>query len=123
MAVINFNNDALNRLGDASVKALAKTGQVVLTDLVQSGTMPFETGEMQNNKTSVDYSKLRQGAVIIRTTAPQARRLYYHPEYNFQQGKNANAGGRWFDPYLPDGKKGGFVQKVFSKLMRRELGK
>ena len=120
---INFNDDALNRLADASVRALAKTGQVVLTDIVQSATMPFETGEMQNNRTFVDMKNIGKGEVAIRTTAPQARRLYYHPEYNFQQGKNANAGGRWFDPYLPDGKKGDFIQKTYSKLMRRELGK
>lgn len=120
---INFNDGALNRLADAQTRALAKTGQVVLTDIVQSATMPFDHGDMQNNMTSVDMSNIGKGAVVIKTTAPQARRLYYHPEYNFQKGKNANAGGRWFDPYLPGGKKGNFIQKAFSELMRREIGR
>ena len=119
---IEFNDNTLNKLVNAQMKALAKTGEAVLTDLVQSGTMPFDTGEMQNNRTFVDRSDISKGEVSIRTNSPQARRLYYHPEYNFQTGKNANAGGRWFDPYLADGKKGEFVQKTFAELMRREIG-
>ena len=35
----------------------------------------------------------------------QTMRLYYHPEYHFQQGKNANAGAGWFEPYVSGGKK------------------
>lgn len=119
---IHFNDGTLKKLSNGASRALAKTGQAVLTDLVQNQTMPFDIGEMQNNRTTVDMSNVDKGEVAIRTTAPQARRLYYHPEYNFQQGKNANAGARWFDPYLPDGKKGKFVQETFSKLMRREIG-
>ena len=119
---IKFNDNTLNKLADAQLKALAKTGEAVLTDLVQSGTMPFDTGEMQNNRTFVDTSNIGKGEVSIRTNSPQARRLYYHPEYNFQTGKNANAGGRWFDPYLADGKKGKFIQETFAERMRREIG-
>lgn len=118
---IKFNDNTLNKLANAQLKALAKTGEAVLTDLVQSGTMPFDTGEMQNNRTFVDMSNISKGEVSIKTTAPQARRLYYHPEYNFQTGKNTKAGGRWFDPYLTDGKKGKFVQETFTELMRREI--
>ncbi len=119
---INFNDRTFKKIVTAADRALAKTGEAVLTDLVQSGTMPFDTGEMQNNRTFVDLKNVNKGDVAIRTSAPQARRLYYHPEYNFQKGKNANAGGRWFDAYLPNGKKGGFAQKAFATLMRREMG-
>lgn len=119
---INFNDRTFKKIVTAADRALAKTGEAVLTDLIQSGTMPFDTGEMQNNRTFVDMKNINKGDVVIRTNSPQARRLYYHPEYNFQKGKNANAGGRWFDPYLPNGKKGGFAQKAFATLMRREMG-
>lgn len=33
----------------------------------------------------------------IEWNTPYARRLYYHPEYNFSQEKNAEAGGYWFE--------------------------
>ncbi|MCR4670586.1 MAG: hypothetical protein K5643_05275 [Saccharofermentans sp.] len=116
-----FNDDGLKKLSEAQVKALKKTGQAVLTDLVQKQKMPFDTGEMQNNRTFVDDSNVSSGEIIIKTIAPQARRLYYHPEYNFQQGKNANAGGRWFDDYLPNGAEGDLPTKIYAELVRREI--
>lgn len=122
MSNIEFNNNTLNKLKNAQPKALHKTGQAVLTDIVQRQVMPFDTGEMQNNRTTVDASELNRGIVVIKTTAPQARRLYYHPEYNFQKGKNGNAGGRWFDDYKTDGQRAKFVQNTFTELMRREIG-
>lgn len=121
MADYEINEAALSRLGDILTKAVKKTGQAVLTDLVQSQTMPFDTGEMQNNRTSVDDSNAGKGEVIIRTTAPQARRLYFHPEYNFQTGKNPNAGGRWFDPYMPGGAKEDYPTDAFAEIVRRDL--
>lgn len=51
-------------------------------------------------------------------TAPQARRLYYHPEYNFQRGKNPNAGAAWYAPYEKGGAKEGFLPDAFAKLMK-----
>ena len=122
MSDYHINNDVLKKLEKAQERALHKTGQAVLTDIVQRQVMPFDTGEMQNNRTVVDASQIKSGEVVIRTTAPQARRLYYHPEYNFQRGKNANAGGRWFDDYAAGGGRSRFVQNTFTEMMRRELG-
>ena len=48
---------------------------------------------------------------------PYARRLYFHPEYNFNQDKNAHAGGLWFQPYI-NGNKKKFAQNVFNRFMR-----
>ena len=121
MADYKINLNALNHLGDVVDKAMRKTGQAVLTDLVQSQTMPFDTGEMQNNRTFVDDTNASKGEVTIRTISPQARRLYFHPEYNFQKGKNPNAGGRWFDPYIPGGSKEDFATDAFAKIVRRDL--
>ncbi|MBQ6675728.1 MAG: hypothetical protein IJM75_06305 [Ruminococcus sp.] len=58
---------------DSAVAAL----ETVKEDLVQSQTMPFDTGDMQNNQTFVESTET--GAVLV-TGSPQARRLYYHPE-------------------------------------------
>lgn len=33
----------------------------------------------------------------IRYRTPYARRLYYHPEYDFSKEKNAEAGAYWFE--------------------------
>lgn len=122
MAKFVPNPAFIARLGDAKVKSLRKTGEAVRTDLVQSQTMPFDTGTLQNDSTFVDESRVGDGKVTLVSSTPYARRLYFHPEYNFQRGKNPNAGGRWLDPYVM-GAKRLFVQNAFTKFLREALFK
>lgn len=114
---------------------LVKTADAMKTDLVQSQTIPFgETkinadgdvvysgGNLQNGiinaGTFVDDSKKRQNKAKIVSDTPYARRLYFHPEFNFSKVENPNAGGMWFEPYISGNKKD-FASKTFSKLMKR----
>ena len=46
----------------------------------------LDSGDMQNNLTSVQPLEGMTGA-RLETDGPYARRLYHHPEYNFQTGK------------------------------------
>lgn len=116
-----MNQQALSSLVKAQRQALEMTGQQVLGDLRNSQTMPFDTGDMQNDQTALDDTKSSKGKVSIVTDAPQARRLYFHPEYNFQKGKNPSAGAGWFDPYI-DGDKRKKVKEWFKQFMRRNGG-
>lgn len=75
-------------------------------------------GNLQNNSTFVDDSKKRQNKVKIVSDTPYARRLYFHPEYNFNKTENPNAGGMWFHPYISGDKKD-FASKTFKRLMKR----
>lgn len=79
-------------------------------------------GTLQNESTFVDTSESARGRVSLVSSTPYARRLYYHPEYNFYKGENPDAGGEWFQPYLPGGKKSDFAKKVFKALYKREAG-
>ena len=97
---------------------LVRTADYLRTDLIQSQTMPFGEGVLQNNSTFIDSSKKAQNKVSIISDTPYARRLYFHPEYNFRKDNNPNAGGMWFEPYLRGNKKD-FAQKVFAKFMKR----
>ena len=93
-------------------------------DLNNSETIPFDTGDMQNNKTfvAVEGEDTINGediySVSLVTGSPQARRLYYHPEYNFQH-KNSNTGALWLEPYI-NGNKKDFIQTEFTKISRRK---
>lgn len=116
-----MNHQALSTIAKAQRQALEMTGQQVLNDLKDSQTMPFDTGNMQNEQTFVDTENSSKGTVSIVTDVPQARRLYFHPEYNFQQGKNPNAGAGWFDPYI-DGNKTKFVRQWFKQFTKRNGG-
>lgn len=106
----------------AMVPSLVKTAEALHTDLVQAQTMPFLTGNLQNESTFVYDSEAEHGTVSIVSDTPYARRLYYHPEYHFNKSENPNAKGRWLDDYLPGGKKEDFAQNAFNKFYKQEAG-
>lgn len=114
---IKLNQQKIHSIENALKEAAVETMEAVHTDLVTSQTMPFDTGDMQNNQTFVEPAE--NGAVLI-TGSPQARRLYYHPEYNFQTGKNANAGAYWLETYLTGNKKD-FVKVNFIEALKRRI--
>lgn len=114
------NNSKLAQIQKASVESLILTGEALKDDLIQSQTMPFETGHLQNQATYVDTKDANSGNVLIISDTPYARRLYYHPEYNFSKDNNPNAGGLWFDPYITGNKKD-FVKKVFARHLRGRI--
>lgn len=122
-ATFEADQEWLERLHRAALIALDKTAEATHADLVLSGTMPFDTGALQNLSTTVNRQWLADGVVLISSSTPYARRLYYHPEYNFRRDKNPLAGGRWFDPYLPGYAKGTFIQTVFQLMLAQELAK
>ena len=97
-------------------RTLIETADATKSDLIDSQTMPFDTGALQNRSTFVDKSNVSKGIVSIVSDTPYARRLYYHPEYNFQTDKNPNAGGLWFHPYI-DGNKCKFCQNAFKRIL------
>lgn len=117
---VKLDAAAIKKIQEAAKAAAAEALEVTYTDLVQSQTMPFDNGDMQNNQTFVD--KTEDGAVLI-TGSPQARRLYYHPEYNFKQSEGANGtrGAGWLEPYISGDKKD-FVKTEFAKALEKRLG-
>ncbi|MBP3328728.1 MAG: hypothetical protein J6L91_07460 [Clostridia bacterium] len=119
--VVKLNVANINRVEQYLSKALIETGDAVKTDLMQSQTMPFDTGALQNRSTFVDSSQAKRGKVYVVSDEPYARRLYFHPEYNFQTTNNPNAGAEWFEPYISGAKKD-YAQKVFTAFMRSKTG-
>ena len=115
---VRLDNKVIKGLQNAAKSAACDTLEQVYTKLVSAKTMPFDTGDMQNNQTFVDTTE--SGAVLI-TGSPQARRLYYHPEYNFQRGKNVNAGAYWLEPYITGDKKD-FIRDKYTELFRKRAG-
>ena len=111
---VELNMSVLNMLDNAQYEALSQTADATLTELRDRQVMPFDTGNMQNDSTSVDDSQ--KTTVSIVTTAPQARRLYFHPEYNFKRGNNASAGGKWFESFLNDD----FIASAYARLLKQK---
>ncbi len=113
-------NKELRNIDKKAIESLIMTADALKSDVQQSQTMPFDTGATQNRDTFVDDSNKNRGEVRVVTSNPYARRLYFHPEYNFKKDKNPNAGGLWFDPYVSGNKKD-FVPKTFAKLMKGKM--
>ena len=120
-STVTLNKAKLEKLTKAQSTSLAQTADALLTDLRDEQLMPFNTGNLQNDSTSVDDSQKEKGRASIVSTTPYARRLYFHPEYNFRRNNNARAGGKWFEPYISGNKKN-FARDAFAKLFKRNGG-
>ena len=113
---IELNYSVLNMLDNAQFEALAQTADATLTELRDRQVMPFDTGNLQNDSTFVDDSK--KTTVSIVSSTPYARRLYFHPEYNYRRGNNASAGGKWFESFLNDD----FIVSAYARLLKQRGG-
>ena len=107
-STIKLNEAKLKELTKQQYESLAQTADALLTDLRDSGTMPFDTGNLQNDSTFLEDSQKAQGRVSIVSSTPYARRLYYHPEYNFAEKGDSESGGTgrgayWADRYMQNG--------------------
>ena len=114
---VKYNENTIKRIDNVVNMALFEAGDRILTDLKISGTMPFDVGTLQNNQTSVVKGNKK---VSIVTAAKWAKRLYFHPDFNFQKTNNAKAGAYWFEPYI-SGQKKRMAKNEFLKALRRGL--
>lgn len=115
---VKINNLRIKQLTQAQVTALEQTGEALHTEVVQAQVIPFDQGTLQNESTFVDYSQCKKGKVTLVSSTPYARRLYFHPEYNFNTSENPNARGKWYQDWI-DGDKKEFCKNAFKKLYKR----
>lgn len=118
---IKLDNSKINTLIEAQKKALEMTTEAVKSDIVTSAVVPKQTGELEISH-FVDTSQIDEMKTSINVSGPPyARRLYWHPEYNFRTDKNINAQGKWMQPYI-DGEKKDFAKNTF-KINLKQLSK
>ena len=121
-STVKLNMPRIRQLSQAAVTALELTAEALHTEVVQAQVMPFETGNLQNESTFVDYSESSRGKVTLVSSTPYARRLYYHPEYDYQADENPFAGGEWYEPWLPGGISENFARDAFKRLYKKYGG-
>lgn len=122
---LTLDAQAMQSISHALADAAADTVEALHTEVLSAQVMPFDTGDMQNNQTFVAAERADSAGLIratLITGSPQARRLYYHPEYRFQRAGNPNAGGRWLDPWLTGAQKD-FLPTRFAGFLRARLNK
>lgn len=122
-----INQRRVRQLNQAAIVALKQTAEALQDEIRQDEVIPMDKGKLRGAQFHVDDSDAKNGSVRLIHTTPYARRLYYHPEYNFNQEYDRNAKGKWFEDYLPGGKKKNFakktyVKKRFEQFFKREAG-
>lgn len=118
---LDIRDSVLKNLSKATLVSLEQTAEYLHQDLVLSQTMPFDKGTLQGESTFVDNSDVGSATVALVSATPYARRLYFHPEYNFNKKENPKAGAKWLEPYIKGDKKN-LAQDSFRKLYKRNTG-
>lgn len=121
-STIKLNFGRIRELTQAAVTSLEQTGEYLHEEVQQAQVMPFDTGNLQNESTFVDTSESKSGKVTLVSSTPYARRLYYHPEYNFRKDENPNAGGEWYKDWLPGGSKENDCKDAFKRFYKHNSG-
>ena len=116
---IKLNMAKIGELTGAAITALEQTAEALHTEVLQAQVVPRDTGNLQNESMFLDTSESKNGKVTLVHSTPYARRLYFHPEYNFKKDENPSARGKWFEDWEPGGKNADFAPNAFKKFYRR----
>lgn len=133
---VTINKAFIKKMDMAAEQALRDTADKLKKDIRKEQVIPRDKGELLGTKFFIDDTEISKGTIRLVHEGPYARRLYYHPEYNFHQepweetidGKkvkhkgNPNAKGKWFEDWLPGGSKAHEVTETFEKFYKRHAG-
>lgn len=114
---VELDHMKLKQLHRSHLQALEMTAESVLSDIKTSGVVPKDTSTLEDSG-FVDSTGINWGYTRLIFDTPYARRLYYHPEYNFRTDKNPNAQGKWMQTYI-DGPKKDFIKNAYAENFKR----
>lgn len=114
---------ALDNLCRAAQDAALETIGALRGEIISAQVVPFDTGKLQESLGGIDQFEDGEElhTLLSLGDTPYSRRLYFHPEYNFQTANNPNAQGEWAQPWLPGGDLEGFVPYAFEQRMEERL--
>ena len=118
---VKMNNKGLKKLKNAQIIACKKTAMKMLAEKIDAQEIPMNEGTLQNVLTDVNDSAARSGLVQIVSEGPYAARLYYNPQYNFNQEFNKNATGEWSEDFLT-GKNKDRPAKLYEYFYKQAAG-
>lgn len=114
---IKLDMAKINVLEKASKQVFEMTVEAVLSDIKTSAMVPKDTSMLEDSG-FVDDTRIQDMVASIVFDTPYARRLYWHPEYNFRHDKNINAQGKWMQTYI-DGEKKDFIKETYGKFLKQ----
>lgn len=108
-----INKKALDILNAAHEKALPLTVENLSTAIESAQVVPMRDGILKDSESH----GVVDGRGFISWNTPYARRLYFHPEYNFSKLEHANARGLWCDYWIYQGGKKDVIN-AYGKLLK-----
>lgn len=119
---IKINSATVNALSEDIKKAAHDTMEILKDEVVNSRTMPFDNGTMQNTETNTVLLVNDKIHSYLVTNVPYARYQYYGrtkdgKELNYQKANNLNARSHWLEPYID----GEFIKSTFAKRLAERL--
>ena len=121
-STVKIYKSKVKLLTDAQIRALEQTAEHLKTEVMMAQVIPYDRSDLQKSA-FVDRTNSKSGTVDLVYSTPYARRLYFHPEYNFNQDptKNPNAQGKWCEPWLTGPKKD-WAHQEYAKLYKQYGG-
>lgn len=99
---ITLNQEVIDKIKSAATPTLEMTMDALATEIESKQVVPFRDGILKDS----EHHGVVDNKGYISWDTPYARRLYYHPEYNFSKDKHINARGLWCDYWqYGDGRK------------------
>ena len=121
-STIKINTNGIKAAEGDILRALGLTALSLQKRVRDAEVVPRRTGQLEDVKFFVDDSNIANGVVSLVFEGPYARRLYYHPEYNFSHAENPNAQGLWMSFWEPGGAYGEMPQELFEEIIKQIMG-
>lgn len=93
---VTLNQSAVSKIKEAVGPALEMTMDALATEVENRQVVPFRDGILKDS----EHHGVVGGKGFMSWDTPYARRLYYHPEFNFNKDKHINAQGLWLDYWI-----------------------
>lgn len=118
----------LKKVDARMATALATSAYVLQDEIREAQVIPRMDGTLSGEGFYVDPKTAKQGYVTLGFNTPYARRLYFHPEYNFHTAPwsdargnhdgNPNAQGEWMRHWMKGGKYERRFSQIFNSLLK-----
>lgn len=116
---IQLYPDKIKTLFNAIEPSLLQATEAVKTQIASDQVVPKNVGELE--RSAFVRKKARSKYQIVYDT-PYARRLYWHPEYDFRKDKNPHAQGLWMQSYVDGNDKNYFANAFKARLIENAKG-
>lgn len=120
---IRVDLSGLENIDRAAMDAALETVGAIRGEILTAQVTPKDNSKLEESGGAinqfVDGNEIHTELGLGDT--PYARRMYFHPEYNFQKVNNPNAQGKWAEHWLPGGDKEDFVPDTFRQRMEERL--